>query len=275
MTAVLDRSLRLLEQLALQAEGLPLHVLADRLQIPRSAAHRLLNELIREGYVRQEREGGPYSLTIRLVSLGLTYLARNGIPDVAQPILDGLARRSGELCRLGITDGTSLTWVAKAQGARDGLRYDPDDGAQAMLAPTANGQAWLASMSDEAALALVARQEIGNGGFGDPARMGPGAPRTVRALLEQLARARRQGYATMAEGSAPGTAAVATVIRQPESGAVIGTLSLAGPSVRMTEARLHALAPDLLAAAAEMGEASRASRLFALRPVRQADSAAA
>ena len=156
MTAVLDRSLRLLEQLALQAEGLPLHVLADRLQIPRSAAHRLLNELIREGYVRQEREGGPYSLTIRLVSLGLTYLARNGIPDVAQPILDSLARRSGELCRLGITDTTGLTWVAKAQGARDGLRYDPDDGARAMLAPTANGQAWLASMSDEEALALVA-----------------------------------------------------------------------------------------------------------------------
>src|SRR3954469_22035292 len=128
MTAVLDRALKILELLATNPGGLPLHVIADRLDIPRSATHRLLTELVREGYARQDRDGGPYLLTIKLVSLGLTYLSRNGILDIAQPILDRLAERSGELARLGVVSDERLTWVAKAQGARIGLRYDPDAG---------------------------------------------------------------------------------------------------------------------------------------------------
>ncbi|MFC7539888.1 helix-turn-helix domain-containing protein [Siccirubricoccus deserti] len=59
MTAVLDRALRLLELLATAPAGLPLHAMADRLAIPRSATHRLLAELVRQGYVRQDRDQGP------------------------------------------------------------------------------------------------------------------------------------------------------------------------------------------------------------------------
>ncbi|HYI84639.1 MAG TPA: helix-turn-helix domain-containing protein, partial [Acetobacteraceae bacterium] len=55
MTNVLDRALRILELLAVHAEGLPLHAVADRLGMPRSAAHRMLADLARQGYVRQAR----------------------------------------------------------------------------------------------------------------------------------------------------------------------------------------------------------------------------
>lgn len=242
--------------LATQAEGLPLHALADRLDMPRSAAHRLLADLARQGYVRQAREGGPYALTTRLASLGLTWLARTGVPDIAQPILDRLAATSGELARLGVVDGDRLTWVAKAQGARSGLRYDPDAGAEAHLASTANGHAWLSSMSEEAALGLVTRQ-----GFGDPARLGPAAPLTVQALLDRLRLARRRGFAIATDSSAPGMAAIATVIRRPD-GVVAGVLSIAGPLLRLDESRLLALAPALLEAAGEMSAASLGSPIL-------------
>jgi DNA-binding IclR family transcriptional regulator len=258
MTAVLDRVLRLLEMLATNAAGLPLHELADRLCIPRSAAHRLLADLIRQGYVRQDREGGPYALTTRLASLGLTWLAQTGIPDIAQPILDRLASGTGELVRLGVVDGDRLTWVAKAQGARSGLRYDPDAGAEAHLASTANGHAWLSSLSEERALELVSRQ-----GFGDPQRLGPQAPTTVQSLLERIRLARRRGYAIVTESSAPGLAAIAAVVRRPGGLEAIGVLSIAGPLLRLDAARLHALAPALLEAAQEMSDASAGSRSFA------------
>jgi DNA-binding IclR family transcriptional regulator len=260
VTAVLDRVLRLLELLASHAEGLPLHELADRLDIPRSAAHRLLADLAKQGYVRQDHEGAPYALTTKLVSLGLTYLAQTGVLDIAQPIMDRLAASTGELVRLGVVDGDRLTWVAKAQGARSGLRYDPDAGADAHLASTANGHAWLSSMSEEKALALVTRQ-----GFGDARRLGPRAPMTVQALLEQLRVAREHGYAVVTESSAPGMAAMAAVVRRPGSGEVIGVLSIAGPVLRLDEARMHALAPTLLEAAQEMSAASLGSRSFAGR----------
>ena len=83
--------------------------------------------------------------------------------DVAQPCSTGWPRNRGELVRLAIVDGDELVFVAKAQGATRGLRYDPDMGLSVPLSCSAAGHAWLSTMSDEDALAAVARQ-----GFGQP-----------------------------------------------------------------------------------------------------------
>jgi DNA-binding IclR family transcriptional regulator len=114
--------LGILECLARNARGLALQEIAGQLDIPKSAAHRILGELARRRYVRQDPATGRYLLTTRLTSLGFRYLADSGVVDIAQPVLDRLAAETGELVRLGIIDGDRQTWVAKAQGARSGLR---------------------------------------------------------------------------------------------------------------------------------------------------------
>ena len=152
MNGILERTLGILEYLAANAEGAPMASIADHLAIPRSATHRLLAELTRCGYVRQTRKHGDYVLTTKLVALGLSYLSSSGIVDIAQPLLDQLAEASGELVRLSVVDGERLTWVARAQGALRGLRYDPDMGSDARLSCTATGHAWLLTMTDEDAL---------------------------------------------------------------------------------------------------------------------------
>src|SRR5436190_20913930 len=116
MTASLGRALDIVEFLANAAEPVPLASVADELEMPRSACHRLLTELAKRGYVRQVRAHGDYILTTKFVALGLHFLSTSGIVDVAQPILDRLAELSGELVRLSIVDNDGLTWVAKAQG---------------------------------------------------------------------------------------------------------------------------------------------------------------
>ena len=65
--------------------------------------------------------------------------------DVAQPSLDRLAEESRELVRLAIVDGSELVFVAKAQGATRGLRYDPDMGLSVPLSCSAAGHAWLST----------------------------------------------------------------------------------------------------------------------------------
>ena len=176
-SGVMDRTFAVLRLLAENADGLPISAIADRLGIPLSASHRLLSELAGHGVVQQERGHGDYRLTMRLVTLAFTYLARSGVTDIAQPVLDRLAARSGELVRLAVMDGDganrSLTWVARAQGAQSGLRYDPEMGQVAPLSCSASGWAWLSTLGDEEALALVERQ-----GFGPPEEFGPRAPRT-------------------------------------------------------------------------------------------------
>jgi IclR family acetate operon transcriptional repressor len=255
--SALDRAFAVLELLASHPVGLSLHQIAESAGLPKSAAHRLLALLAARRYVRQDGETGRYLLTTRLVSLGFRYLALAGIGDTVQPTLDRLALETGELVRLGVIDGDRQTWVAKAQGARSGLKYDPDMGMETPLASTASGHAWLACLTDEHAIELVVRQ-----GFRPPDAQGPNAPRTIDALLARVRAARKRGYAWVVESSAPGMSAMAAAVRHPVTGGVVGVISVAGPSVRLTEARMHALAPVMQAAADELSDACKASDYF-------------
>ena len=143
--------------------------------------------------------------------------------------------------RLAIVDGEHLTWVAKSQGARKGLRYDPDMGTDARLSCTATGHAWLLTLSDERALELVSRQ-----GFGAPKDYGPNAPTTVQALLKMLHAARERGKPAL------------------------GVISIAGPRTRLSVERMQQLAPALLQAAADLAATRGVSALFGRPPLGKA-----
>jgi len=260
MSSPLERSLSILEHLAAHPEGQSISTLSTALDLPPSGTHRLLAELSRCGYVRQVREQGDYVLTIKLVSLGLGFLSSSGVIDVAQPALDRLADVSGELVRLAIVDGDDLTFVAKAQGARRGLKYDPDMGSSVRLSCSSAGHAWLSTLSDEAALALVSKQ-----GFGRPQDFGPKAPTTVKALLSYLQQARKRGFSMIIETFAPSMSALAAPVRAKTTGETIGVVTIAGPLVRLNEARIEELVDPLFECVEEIQGASTASTLFKRR----------
>jgi len=253
--SLLDRALGIIELLAAEAHGLKLQDLADRLTIPKSAAHRLLADLIRHGYVRQNSVG-TYLLTTKVLSLGYSWLGGSGVADMVQPTLDRLALSTGELVRYAVVDGERLAWIAKAQGARFGLRVDPDQGMEPILYCTATGHAWLATLREEDAIRLVLAQ-----GLGHLAEQGPNAPRSIDALQHQLMQVRERGYALVIDSSAVGTASMAAPVRHPITQRVVGILSIAGPSARLVQERMRQIAPDLLAAATELGIASAESPL--------------
>jgi DNA-binding IclR family transcriptional regulator len=255
----LNRGLAALELLAASVSGLSIREIAASLKIPASATHRVLSELVQRGYVQQPKEHGVYSLTLKMCALGLSQLSRSGVVDMAQPILDQLARVSGEVARLGIVDGEQLVWVAKAQAAVAGLRFDPDMGGIAPLSCTASGHAWLACMSDEEAMRLVVKQG-GLGRFSDDS--GENTPRTVVELLRHLHKTRSRGFSILAEAVHIGIAAVAAPVRHINSGEVIGVLSIAGPHIRLTDKRLARLGPVLIQAATDLGAATAGSALL-------------
>ena len=264
MSGVLERTLGILELLSGHPAGLPVGSIAARLDMPPSAAHRLLNDLARLGYVRQDRAQGDYALTIKLAAMGLTFLGQSGVTDVAQPILDRLAAESAELVRLSVIDGDSLVWVGVAQGATGGLRYDPgrEQGVVVHLASSAGGLAWLSTMSDDDALMAVSRQGVA------PTQPGSGgnAPASAQDVLARLAEARARGYAVAIDSYLAGMAAMAVPVRRPVTGEVVGCLSIAAPSVRLDAARMAELAGPLQTAAEEIGSASRGSRFFSVTP---------
>jgi DNA-binding IclR family transcriptional regulator len=256
MSSALERSLSVLETLANSPDGCSLSSLAVAANMPVSAAHRLLVELTRYGYVRQKADHGDYTLTIKLPALGLNFLSRSGIVDIVQPLLDRLAAECEELVRLAVVDGDQLVFVAKSQGAKGGLRYDPDMGLSVPLSCSAAGYAWLSTMSEDKALEMVARQ-----GFGAPETYGPKAPTSMKALMPYLNNARKRGFSMIVEVFAPGMTAMSAPVRV-RGGKAIGVVTIAGPVFRLTEERMLALGPQLIAIAGEIADASGASPLF-------------
>lgn len=249
--AAVERALKMLEALADEAEGADLSLLAERLGLPVSATHRLLATLAERGLVAQDASSGAYGLTLKLAQLAFRNLDRRGLPDAGQLVLDELARTTREYCRLAVVEGEDLVWIARAQGATAGLRYEPPMGTDIVLHATATGKAWLTSLPEAEALRIVCAR-----GFKAEGRTGPNALGDVDALRAHLDETRRRGFALAVEEGEIGTVAMAVTFRAgPEPDAAIaGTLSVAGPLQRMHEARREEIAAALRHAAQAMAE---------------------
>jgi len=252
-----ERCLSIIELLADEAGDMPLGEIAERCDLPKSGAHRLLATLVDLGWVEKDADTSFYRLTMRLAILGQRFYVATGIPDICQPLLDRLAGATREFVRLAVVDADALVWVANAQGATGGLMYSPSLGTNTVpLYATASGKAWLATLPTERALQVVVKQ----GGFDEADRYGPNVVRTIESLLRELEATARRGYGIAVNEAEPGVTAVASVVRAGAAGPVSGTVSVAGPSVRLTEPRVQELAQLVLEAAGELSE------LWPLRP---------
>ncbi|MGL4974376.1 MAG: IclR family transcriptional regulator [Bosea sp. (in: a-proteobacteria)] len=245
-----ERCLAILELLVDQPDGLPMSNIAQRLDLPVSATHRLLSVLVQKRYVRQSALTERYIATMLLAAHGLRLLEHSNLTGACQPLLEELAAQCEELVRLAVLENEHLIWVAKAQGARNSIRYDPISGRDVPLHATAMGKAWLATLPEDHAIALV--QERGMSGD----LVGPNAVRTPEALREHLRLTRERGFAIVEQEAEPGISAVATVVRDLSlpGHPVVGTISIGGPSFRMDRDRLVSFRDALAQTAQRLSE---------------------
>jgi len=192
-----------------------------------------------------------------LAVLGQRFYAATGLPDICQPVLDRFARECREFARLAVVDGSALVWIAHAQGATGGLVYQPaETTGRVPLFATASGKAWLATLELNDAVQQVAR----HGGFSGADRYGPNVIRSIEALLKELRATAKRGYGLALNEAELGVTAVAAAIRSGADGTTVGTVSIAGPSARVTESRVRELAPLVTQCATEL------SSLWPVRP---------
>jgi DNA-binding IclR family transcriptional regulator len=232
----INHCLKLLSIMADVAHGMRVSDLARQLAAPKSSTQRLLEHLMEQGWVEQDTTTGLYRLTMRLAILGQRYLSSAGITDAAQAILDRLARETRELARVTVVGKNQLSWICSAQGA------------PIVSYATANGKAWLATLSDTEAAAVARADGLGKRRDG----LGPRALTSEDALLAELKSVRRRGYAVADEEAEPGIKAIAVAILNPGSKAAIGTVSVAGPKTRMTADRHAAVIAALRRTAVEL-----------------------
>jgi DNA-binding IclR family transcriptional regulator len=230
-TAAVDRGADLLVRVLEAEEPVALAELATASGIPKSTASRLLSALERRGLIEQDGERGrlrPGPAILRVAERGM--IERN-IVELARPSLDALAQESGETINLAVPAPGGVEHVAQAD-SRHFLGVGQWLGRSVDFHSTANGKVFLAF--DRAELPP-----------GEPlARHTPHTVTDPRKLAKALPTIRAQGYATAVDELEVGLAALAAPVRGAR-GDVIAALSISGPTVRMTPARIEELQPIL------------------------------
>ena len=78
--------------------------------------------------------------------------------------------------------------------------------------------------------------------------------KTFKDLTPELKRTAERGYGIAISEAEPGVTAVAAAVLSGGIGSPVGTVSVAGPGVRMNEIRVADLAPLVMRAARELSD---------------------
>jgi DNA-binding IclR family transcriptional regulator len=194
----------------------PLHVLAKRTGIPKPTALRLGRTLAASRFLVQ-REDGAWRLGPAAALIGSRYQAQFDAHAVIEPILQELAAKSGESASFFIYEEDVRTCLMRSEGPH-GLRRHVRLGE---LLPLERGSA------GKVILAALGR---------------PGA--TYQNI-------RDEGFCVTRGERSPDAASVSAAVTGTK-GVVLGSVSISGPAVRLTAAKLHKLAPHVLRAAGQL-----------------------
>jgi DNA-binding IclR family transcriptional regulator len=229
-TTAVDRGADLLVRVLESEEPVALTDLASASGIPKSTASRLVSALERRGLIEQDGERGrlrPGPAILRVAERSM--LERNMI-ELARASLDALADESGETINLAVPAGHGVEHVAQVD-SRHFLGTGQWLGRAVDYHCTAVGKVFMAFGRASIPSAPLARHAPAT--ITDPAR-----------LSSELEVVRGQGFATAVDELEPGLAAMAAPVRGAR-GEVVAALSVTGPTLRMTPARILELQPIL------------------------------
>ncbi len=236
-TATLAKGLDVLEALSERAAA-GLSELAQALELPTPTLFRILATLVERGFV--QKAAGRYSLSLKSWEIGARALARFDVASVARPWIARLAEEVNESPHLAVLQDDAVVIVERGE-CRQPVKVETNLGLRAPAHASATGKALLAFAPPERLAALLAAPLP---------RFTERTLATPAALLRELAKVRRQGYATNRGEWRPGVSAIALPLTDSR-GQVVAALSLTLPTERFGEARMtRVLLPALRRAVA-------------------------
>ncbi|MGW4793727.1 IclR family transcriptional regulator [Nonomuraea sp. NPDC004297] len=238
--ASVDRALSLIQMLA-ESPEVKLSEVRARLDVGQSTAHRLLAMFVYRGFAVQDPRTRGYRAGPFLLDLRRDTGVRFDVAREIRPTLALLAKESGETAHFGVLDGTDVRYIDVVESTR-ALRVSGRLGRTMPARGTSIGRAMLAAESDEW---VTAR-------YGAPAQELSGQDVAEHeALLRELARTRRRGYARNRGEVERGVCSVGVAVVDL-GGDLVGGLSIAAPDSRWNSTLEKAHVRLLHAAAARL-----------------------
>ena len=177
----------LLRVLAEAGNETTLSEIAERMRLPASTTHRLLNLLQEQGFVERGQGSRSYRAGLEFLRVAGLVTSRAQLTDVAQPFMQAVVDACDETCMLSVyLPRNRAAMIAKVIYGSHPLRYEATLYQPSSLVWGATGQGILAFLAPEAMQDVI-----------DHEGPSPASGKAVKpaALRRELAAIREQGYA--------------------------------------------------------------------------------
>lgn len=215
------RALLVIEELTKEPGGLTFVEIAERLSLPKSSTHALLQTMRERRHLRLDGDGR-YRIGLRVWQAGQACSQAFDLARLATPFLRAARDELHETVQLAVLDGIENVYLAKEDPDRL-LVLRSRVGARLPAYATGLGKALLAGLSDEEVLGRLGDEPM--------QRFTASTLSQPAALLSALEEARRQGYSTDHGEYTEGVVCVAVPVRS-SGGQVAAAISVSAPTIR-------------------------------------------
>lgn len=237
--ASVEKAFRVLEAFQSNHRRVTLTQLANLTGLDISSLQRILNTLIKLGYLRKDINR-QYFLTPRILNLGTNYLRANDLVERATPCLQAAHASSGETINLIEMDDTDTVFVIRFLAAHPtGLSILL--GSRTPVFCSAAGRAMLAHIAEDKALSIIERSEKKS--------FTKHTLTTVSAIMDEIRKIRDVGYAISNEEFMIGDVSVGAPVFD-HTGSVAAAVSVPVSSKRWENPEVRDKIIDLVVASA-------------------------
>ena len=234
-----DRALTILELLARVGEAGVTEVAAE-LDVHKSTAFRLVATLEAHRLVEQTEDRGKYRLGVGVLRLAGATTSRLDVVQEARSVCRQLAAATGETVNIAVLSESSALYLDQVAGS-SALQSHNWVGQHIPLHATSNGKVLLSGLDGGALDDLLGK-------------LSAFTPLTITKkgeLRRELDRVREQGYALAVDELEVGLTAAAAPIRNAH-GDVVASMSVSGPTFRLSADRIGVVVGQLVEAATEV-----------------------
>jgi DNA-binding IclR family transcriptional regulator len=233
-----ERALQILSSFDDQHPERGLSDIAQEVNLHKATTHRIVTTLVNYGFLERAADGQKYRLGLQLTDLGLKAIHRMDLRREALPYMMQLTQKVEEACDLSIFDRGDVFYIEFVPGPH-ALTVAAAVGQRLPAYCTASGKLFLANLPPSELDAILGRPMVA---YTD------NTITSSEKLRQQLDETRKRGYGVDDEELEAGIRAVSAAIRNQQGG-IVASVSIPGPTSRMTAKRIPQIAEALQEAA--------------------------
>jgi DNA-binding IclR family transcriptional regulator len=241
----IGRAFAILEEVARNRDGIGLADLSKRVGLHNSTTFHLVRTMVSLGYIRQVKDTKRYRIGRPLFALAASALDEMEMVSMATPVLDDLARETGESSHFAARMGDAVVVMARTSGP-SAFQLAERVGVVRPAYCTALGKIILAALRPDQLERYLERIELK-----------PLTPNTItdpQRLRREIEEVRTAGVA-FDDGEFNSEVRCAAMAIRDFSGEVVGAIGISGPVWRLSIQAMQSRSRHLEAAAKRLSQA--------------------